>query len=106
MAAACLISFMRHATDPPAALVWATERSLIICVVVIMGFSRLTALSTIPLVSIVPTVMIAFVWIRGPVDVIPDFMRTSFQLLLIATCCYYRAYHVCTSARTSRHPRQ
>jgi signal transduction histidine kinase/AmiR/NasT family two-component response regulator len=89
MAAACFISYMRHATESPAALVWGIERSLIICVVVIMGFSRLTALSTILLVSLVPTLVIAILWARSPMDVTPDITRATFQLTLVITCCYF-----------------
>lgn len=89
MAAACVISYMRHTTEPPSALVWGLERSLLICVVVIVGFSRLTALSTMVLISVVPTVVMAFVWMRSPIDVTPDIMRTSIQLVVIAASCYF-----------------
>jgi signal transduction histidine kinase/ActR/RegA family two-component response regulator len=89
MAAACLISFMRHSSEPPSALLWGLERSLLICVIVVVGFSRLTALSTMVLVSVVPTVVISFVWIKSPADLTPDILRTSIQLAVIAACCYF-----------------
>ena len=89
VATACAISYMRHSAEPPAALLWAIERSLLICVVVVAGFSRLTALSTMVLISVVPVAVISFSAITGPTDLTPHLMRMSIQLLLVAMCCYF-----------------
>jgi signal transduction histidine kinase/ActR/RegA family two-component response regulator len=88
-ATACLISYMLHATEPRAELVWGTERALTICVVVVAGFSRLTALSTIVLVSVVPITVITLIFTNSPTDVTPHLIRMSIQLLLVAICCYF-----------------
>jgi signal transduction histidine kinase/CheY-like chemotaxis protein len=89
IATACIASYMLHSTEPRAALIWGTERALILCVVVVAGFSRLTAISTIMVVSIVPIAMITLISIHSPPDVTPHLIRMSIQLLLVAVCCYF-----------------
>ena len=65
IATACVTSYMLHSTEPRAALIWGTERTLILCVVVVAGFSRLTAISTIVVVSVVPIAMITLISITA-----------------------------------------
>jgi signal transduction histidine kinase/CheY-like chemotaxis protein len=89
MVVACLISYMRHVAEPPAAVMVGLERTLLICVVVTVGFSRLSALVTTLLVSLIPTVIISFAWITSPVSVSPEVARTAIQLLVITACCYF-----------------
>lgn len=88
-AAACVISYERHATAAPAEIVWAVERSLILCVVVVVGFSRLTAISTMTLISVVPIGAVGLLWNAYPADVTPQIIRMSIQLVLVAGCCYF-----------------
>lgn len=85
----CAISYTRHATEPPATLLWSIERSLIICVVVVAGFSRLTARSTMMLVSVVPLAVIGFSSITGPAELMPHVLQMSIQLLIVTVCCYF-----------------
>lgn len=89
IATACLISYLLHADEPRAALVWGTERVLLLCVVVVAGFSRLTALSTIVLVSVVPITVITLIALNSAPDITPHLIRMSIQLLLVAVCCYF-----------------
>jgi len=89
VATACAISYMLHATDPRAVLVWNIERTLVLCVVVVVGFSRLTAFSTVLLVSLVPISVITLISINSPPDVTGHLIRMSIQLLLVAVCCYF-----------------
>ena len=88
-ATGCLIAYMLHANEPPTALLWGTERVLILCVVVVAGFSRLTSLSTIVLVSIVPITVVTLISINSPPDMAPHLIRMSIQLFLVAVCCYF-----------------
>jgi len=87
--AACLISYMRHSTDPPNVLLWSVERTLTICVVVVAGFSRLTALSTMMLISVVPIIVITLSLITGSTDLTSHLVRMSIQLLIVSICCYF-----------------
>jgi signal transduction histidine kinase/CheY-like chemotaxis protein len=89
IAAACVISYMRHSQDSPTAFLWCVERTLVICVVVVAGFSRLTALSTMVLISVVPIVVIALSSIAASGDSTAHLIRVSIQLLIVALCCYF-----------------
>ena len=89
VSAACVISYLRHSAESPATLIWAIERTLLICLVVVAGFSRLTALSTMALVSVVPIAIITFSSIAGSTELIPPLLRMSIQLLIVAVCCYF-----------------
>jgi len=89
IAAACVISYMRHSREPPTTLLWSIERTLTICVVVVAGFSRLTALSTMALISVVPIVVITAGSVATSEDLTAHVIRMSIQLLLVAVCCYF-----------------
>jgi signal transduction histidine kinase/ActR/RegA family two-component response regulator len=89
IAAACVISYMRHSNEPPTTLLWSIERTLVICVVVVVGFSRLTAVATIALVSVIPIVVITAGSIASSEHLTAHVIRMSMQLLLVAVCCYF-----------------
>lgn len=62
MVAACVISYLLHQGENASAFVRGLERSLLICVVVIVGFSRIGPNATIVLVSLVPTIVFGALW--------------------------------------------
>lgn len=86
---ACLVSYWLHAEETPAALILALERSFVLCIVIVFGFSRLTALSTIAVVAAAPTVTIALVWIGIGASATPHVVRTTAQLVLVGSCCFF-----------------
>jgi len=86
---ACLVSYWLHVDESPASLIVSLERTLILCVVVVFGFSRLSALWTIVVVAAAPILMIAFVWTTIGAAATPHLVRTCTQLLLVGACCYF-----------------
>jgi hypothetical protein len=85
---ACFIGYRLHHDDSPAALFTGLERAWVICLVVVSGFSRLSALRTIAIVAAVPIPVIAVLWATMGPDVTPQVARMLMQLVLVGTCCF------------------
>ena len=87
VAAACYISFERHQAEGLADLLWAMERTLIVCVVVIFGFSRLTAVGTVPLATAGSIAILLIFWNVEGSDK-SQLIRMTLQLVLVCVCAF------------------
>lgn len=87
VAAACYISYERHKAEGLVDLLWAMERTLVVCIVVIFGFSRLTALGTILIASVGPIlIVIVCGWIEGSDKA--QLAQMSLQFLIVGSCSF------------------
>jgi len=85
---ACFASYWIHVNDPPASLFAGLERSLVICVVVVFGFSRLSALWTIAVVVAAPMATVILLWTSMGSEATPHIVRLCTHFLLVGGCCY------------------
>jgi len=92
--AASFISYERHVLGGSAELLIAAERSMVIGVVVVVGFSRLGVAATIGLAATVPAWTIGVLAIAVEQITAPELIRVTVQLVLVGTCCMFLRYSI------------
>ena len=83
----CFISYERHKSETSVDLLWALDMTLVICIVVLFGFSRLSALSSTAIASSGAVTTIAVLLLTNDVDK-AQIARLSLHLLIVAACCF------------------
>ena len=83
----CYISYQRHKDESHESLLWAVDMTLVICIVVLLGFSRLSALASTFIANVGAVAMIAFLWLGTDVDK-SQLARTSIHLSIVVICCF------------------
>ncbi len=87
LAAACYTSYSRHRTESLSEIVRGLDLTLILCIVVMFSFSRLSANWTAGVVG--SGVVTAIGWLATlPEHDIAQLARVSIQLTIIGTCCF------------------
>lgn len=87
VAISAYISYQGHLKDPPLELLYSVDMTLVLCIIVIFGFSRLTSFSTTVLTSSVAVAMIGFLWLLEGTDA-RQLMRMTTHLSIITACCF------------------
>lgn len=87
MAVACYISYSRHKDGSIEGLLWALDMTMVIAVVIIYGFSRLSARFTVGIAGSVTALMIACLWSFGEANN-TQLARITVHLLIIGACCF------------------
>jgi signal transduction histidine kinase len=86
VAAACYVSYERHKSGHTDELLSALERTLLICMVVIFGFSRLGTWPTIAMATWGPLAAVTVCLLTDVADIVPV-ARSSVQLVIVGVCC-------------------
>lgn len=64
----CFIAYERHKNEPPEGLLWAVDMTLVICIAVLFGFSRLSALASTAIASVGAIATIMFLLTSSDID--------------------------------------
>ncbi|MEO8523823.1 MAG: ATP-binding protein [Caldimonas sp.] len=88
VAVASYISYTRHKDETLVDLLWSLDMTLVICIIVVFGFSRLSALSTVTIASSGPVATIALLWLLPNADV-AQLARVTVHLLIVGICCFW-----------------
>ncbi|MEO8921577.1 MAG: ATP-binding protein [Caldimonas sp.] len=85
-----LVSFFGHWNDPILKLVFSLDMTLVICVVLVFGFSRLTAVHTAIILAVPCIVALAAiaVYTNGTYEAYSSVMRIAVHLAIVCACCY------------------
>ena len=88
VAIACFISYIRHEKAPRIELLWAIDMTLVICIIVVFGFSRLSALSTTIIANCCAVMTVVGLWLLPDIDAL-HLTRITFHLLIVSTACIW-----------------
>ena len=83
----CFIAYEGHKNEWPEGLLWAVDMTLVICIVVLFGFSRLSALASTAIASVGAIATIMFLLTSSDIDKAQT-AGMSIHLLIIAICCF------------------
>jgi signal transduction histidine kinase/ActR/RegA family two-component response regulator len=83
----CFISYERHKHESTVDILWALDMTVVMCIVILFGFSRLSALWSTAIASFGAVLTIAFLWLSSDIDK-AQIARMSLHLLIVATCCF------------------
>jgi len=83
----CYISYARHRDEGAVQLLWSLDMTLVICMVVLFGFSRLSAMSTFLLASSGAIGTLAVLWLVEDVDRV-QLVRMTIHLFFVGACCW------------------
>ena len=87
VAVACSISYQGHKDETSTQLLWALNMTLVLCIVVIFGFSRLTASMTLVMASVGAGLTLAALWLSHEADK-AQLARMSLHLVAVGACCF------------------
>jgi signal transduction histidine kinase/FixJ family two-component response regulator len=94
VAFACYISYDRHRNDGDVQLLWSLDMTIVICMVVLFGFSRLSATATFFLATSGAIGALAVLWLIEDMDRI-QLARLTIHLFAIAACCWSLHLGIC-----------
>ena len=83
----CFIGYERHKNESDEGLLWAIDMTIVICIVVVLGLSRLSALASTAIASVAAVVTIVLLWVFHDVDR-AQLARLSVHLGIVAVCCF------------------
>ena len=86
VAVACYISFVRHQYEG-ANLLSSLDRTLVVCIVILFGFSRLTAVATIAIPIVGTSVVIALFLLFEAAER-ARLANVAVHLAVVAACCF------------------
>jgi signal transduction histidine kinase/CheY-like chemotaxis protein len=90
-AVGCIASFLRNRDAPLLQLLWSIDMTLIVIVVVVHGFSRLSVWSTVAAANVCSVAVIAVLWTLPEVSAL-ELRRIALHLLLVGAGCAWLRY--------------
>jgi signal transduction histidine kinase/AmiR/NasT family two-component response regulator len=84
----CYITYELHKNDSVFQLLWSLDMSLVVCIVVLFGFSRLSAPTTLGIVGLWMVPAIGVIWMLEPGDRV-QLVRLCIHLLLVGSCAFF-----------------
>jgi len=87
VAFACYISYDRHRSEGDVQLLWSLDMTIVICMVVLFGYSRLSATATFVVASSGALGTLAMLWLVDDVDRM-QLIRMTIHLFAIGACCW------------------